>query len=259
MEDRTAAQPFTFPATGQPVRTVMVGDEPWFVVKDACDVIGISKYRDAAAQLDEDERASATVDTLGGPQTVLIVSEPGLYRLMMISRSPKVQAFRRWVTHDVLPAIRHTGSYSVAELGRKELARMVIAAEEERERLAAQVADLEPDAALARQTLDADGLSLVGTVAKRFGIRERALREFLYGEGVLIRSGSRRNEPMARYVTSGHFAVKTTMVAVDPDRPEQARNTTYVTPKGEALIWRRLYAAGLVATPHPPARQLELL
>lgn len=259
MHDGTAVQPFTFPATGQAVRTVLVDGEPWFVAKDCCEAIGISKYRDAVAHLDVDERASAVVDTLGGPQTVSIVSEAGLYSLLMISRSPKIQTFRRWVTHEVLPAIRRTGSYSVAELGRKELARMVIAAEEEREKLAAQVAELEPDAARARQTLDADGLALVGTVAKRFGIKERSLRQFLWGEGLLIRDGSRRNEPMARYVASGHFELKTTMVTLDPDRPQQSRSTTYVTPKGEALVWRRLHAAGMVASPYPPARQLELL
>lgn len=105
-------QPFNFPATGQQVRTVVLDGEPWFVAKDACDVVGITKHRDAVAQLDDDERASMTVDTPGGPQVMTVVNEPGVYALMMISRSPTVKPFRRWVAHEVLPSIRRTGSYA---------------------------------------------------------------------------------------------------------------------------------------------------
>lgn len=111
----TEITPFTFPATGQTVRTVTVDDEPWFIAKDACEVIGVIKYRDAVAQLDADERMSVVVDTPGGPQLMSAVNEAGVYTLMMISRSPQVKPFRRWVTHDVLPAIRKTGSYSLAD------------------------------------------------------------------------------------------------------------------------------------------------
>lgn len=105
--------PFTFPVTGQPVRSLVLDGEPWFVAKDTCEVVGIAKYRDAVAQLDEDERVSMTVDTPGGPQQMVFVNEPGVWALMMISRSPQVKPFRRWLSHEVLPAIRKTGSYSV--------------------------------------------------------------------------------------------------------------------------------------------------
>ncbi|MEU9777153.1 phage antirepressor KilAC domain-containing protein [Streptomyces sp. NPDC047968] len=89
--------------------------------------------------------------------------------------------------------------------------------------------------------------------------RRRALPcRFLYDEELLIRSGARRNEPYARWVASGHFEVKTRLVGDDLDRPPVARSTTYVTPKGEDLIWARLHRAGLVAAPVPLIRQLEL-
>lgn len=123
----------------------------------------------------------------------------------------------------------------------------------------ARNAELEPDAARARRTMDADGLALVGTVAKRFGIQEKALRQFLHAEGLLIRDGNRRNEPYARYVESGHFELKITLVGEDPDRPLKEKSTTVVTPKGEALIWKRLFDAGYVSSPVPPPRQLELV
>lgn len=108
----TELVPFTF--EGEQVRTFTVDGEPVFVGKDSCDVLGISKYRDALAQLDDDERVSVTVDTPGGPQQMVAVTEPGIYALMLISRSPKVRAFRRWVTHDVIPQIRKTGRYEAS-------------------------------------------------------------------------------------------------------------------------------------------------
>lgn len=145
------------------------------------------------------------------------------------------------------------------ELSNRELAMMVIQEADRADRAEAKALELEPDAARARKTMDADGLSLVGTVAKRFGIRERALREFLYAEGLLIRDGIRRNEPMARFVQSGHFELKTRPIEIDPDGPPTMRSTTYVTPKGEALIWKRLHDAGMVRSPVMPARQLELI
>ena len=140
--------PFTFPETGQPVRTVTIDGEPWFVAKDSCDVVGNSKDRDALAQLDDDERVSAAVDTPGGSQQMTLVSEPGIYALMLISRSPKVKAFRRWITHEVIPSIRRTGSYSVAprQLSNRELAQMVIAEADRADNAERRVAELEPAA-----------------------------------------------------------------------------------------------------------------
>jgi prophage antirepressor-like protein len=109
----TEVLPFTFPDTGQQVRSLSLDGEAWFVGKDACEAVGISKYRDAIAQLDDDERVSMVVDTPGGPQTMALVNEPGVYALMMISRSPRVKPFRRWLAHEVVPALRRTGTYTV--------------------------------------------------------------------------------------------------------------------------------------------------
>ena len=92
---------------GQSVRHV-VTDQPVWIGRDVCEVVGISKYRDALAQLDDDERVSVIVDTPGGPQHMSAVTEAGIYSLMLISRSPKVKPFMRWLTHEVLPAIRKT-------------------------------------------------------------------------------------------------------------------------------------------------------
>lgn len=257
--------PFHFPATGQPVRAVTVDGQPWIFAADVCAVLDIANVGNALARLDADEKGSIrlTDGTSGNPNRA-IVSEAGFYSLVIRSDKPEAKTFRRWVTHEVLPALRRTGTYSVApvlgdpldELERQMqmTAQAIAIAKAERERADA----LEPDAARARRTLDADGLVLVGTVAKRFGIKEKALREFLFAEQLLIRTGTRRNEPYARYVESGHFELKTRLIEIDPDRAPEERSTTYVTPKGEALIWRRLHAAGLVSSPTMPGEQLAI-
>lgn len=94
------------------IRIVLRGGEPWFVAKDVCDVLEVGNSRDAVARLDEDEKGVGTIDTPGGPQEMAVVNEPGLYALVMTSRKPEAKAFRRWVTHEVLPSIRRTGVYA---------------------------------------------------------------------------------------------------------------------------------------------------
>lgn len=86
---------------------------PWFVAKDVCAVLEIGKYRDAVTRLDDDERGSVLVDTLGGKQEMSAVSESGLYALIFTSRKPEAKRFRKWVTGEVLPALRKYGTYSV--------------------------------------------------------------------------------------------------------------------------------------------------
>lgn len=101
-----AITPFTYgDAT---IRTVTVGGEPWFVAKDVCDALEISNPTDALKRLDDDERARFN---LGRQGEANIVNEPGLYSLILASRKPEAKAFKRWITHEVLPAIRRDGGY----------------------------------------------------------------------------------------------------------------------------------------------------
>lgn len=95
------------------VRSVTLDGAPLFVFKDVCKAIGITKHRDALARLDSDEGCPVVVDTLGGKQTMACVTESGLYALIFMSRKPAARKFRRWVTGEVLPAIREHGFYSV--------------------------------------------------------------------------------------------------------------------------------------------------
>ena len=111
MLEQVNLQSFDFQS--QQVRTLTINDEPWFVAADVCKVLEIANSRHAVSRLDEDEKGVATNDTLGGPQDATIINESGLYSLILTSRKPQAKAFKRWVTHEVLPAIRKTGHYSL--------------------------------------------------------------------------------------------------------------------------------------------------
>lgn len=95
------------------LRTTEIGGEIWFVAKDVCDILEIINPSDAVKDFDEDEKGIANIYTPGGKQNMTIISEPGVYALVMKSRKPEAKQFSRWVRHEVLPSIRKTGSYSL--------------------------------------------------------------------------------------------------------------------------------------------------
>ena len=97
------------------VRVIMRLGDPWFVAKDACKCLELGNVSQTCSRLDDDERGIILNDTPSGKQEMLVVSEPGLYSLIGSSKKQEAKAFKRWVTHEVLPSIRKTGSYSVAQ------------------------------------------------------------------------------------------------------------------------------------------------
>ena len=97
---------------GQEVRTMTINDEPWFVGKDVADILGYSKARNAIAlHVDEEDALKQGIPTSGGMQDMLIINESGLYSLILSSRLPQAKEFKRWVTSEVLPAIRRQGGF----------------------------------------------------------------------------------------------------------------------------------------------------
>jgi prophage antirepressor-like protein len=101
-----------FDYEGSAVRTVMRDGEPWFVLKDVCGVLSLVEPHRVSSRLDEDERTLMTVtDSLGREQDTTVINEPGLYNVILRSDKPEAKAFKRWVTHEVLPSIRKTGRY----------------------------------------------------------------------------------------------------------------------------------------------------
>ena len=95
------------------VRTIQIDNEPWFVGKDVAAALDYPKAWNLTQSLDSDEIANCTIPTSGGNQEMLVINEPGLYHAIFMSRKEAAKEFRRWVTNEVLPAIRKTGTYTV--------------------------------------------------------------------------------------------------------------------------------------------------
>jgi prophage antirepressor-like protein len=102
------------------VRVVMKDNQPWWVAKDVCDVLEHSNSRKAIELLDDDEKGVSKVYTLGGMQDMTVVSESGLYTLIIRSNKPEAKKFRKWITSEVLPAIRKTGEYATPEARKRK-------------------------------------------------------------------------------------------------------------------------------------------
>ena len=112
-QQATGLQVFSNPEISARIRTTTERGEIWFIAQDICDILNLRNPRKAIQSLDMDEKHDVTISyTPGGNQRVKSVNESGLYHLIFISRKPEAKAFRKWVTNEVLPSIRRTGSYS---------------------------------------------------------------------------------------------------------------------------------------------------
>ena len=217
---------------GAELRAVMVGGEPWFVAADVARILDLGNIRSSIALLDDDEKGVHSVDTLGGPQSLVTVSESGLYSLVLRSRKPEARVFKRWLTHEVIPRIRKTGAYVVAEVSRRDLALAVLAAEDEadRQRARAEVAE-----SFKHAIESSDGLSVRAFHKHYFAdTAERAFFDVLY-RGLLInqrgkgtrradgtfRDGSQHGHPTAE--GKRYFYLDAGVVECTGYRFEQAR------------------------------------
>jgi prophage antirepressor-like protein len=248
-------QPFTFPTTGQQIRIVELDGEPWFIAADVAAALGYRDTHNAGRLLHEIEKGTHPVSTPGGDQRVSIVSEPGLYRLVMRSNRPDAVKFQMWIAHDVLPAIRLTGQYASPavpaprlELTRRELAQLIIEEADRADAAEARAAELEP-AATAWQTLaSGTGDYSVADAAKilsrdpAIGLGRDRLFTLLAQWGWTTRSrgdGRWRVQQVAvnagrlSEIPSSHYHPRTGELVLDPP---QVR----VTVKGLQEIHRRL-------------------
>lgn len=98
------------------VRSILIDGDPWFVAADVCKALELEKTNRALSRLDDDEKGAHSVSTPGGRQRMSIISESGLYSLILGSRKPEARAFKRWITHEVIPSIRKHGAYMTDSL-----------------------------------------------------------------------------------------------------------------------------------------------
>lgn len=231
------------------------GGEPWFVASDIAKALG---YRDAAQLtrlLDDDEKGTQILRTHGGDQKMATLNESGFYRAIMQRRSSWVKddkkrefvvSFQRWVTHEVLPALRRDGAY-VASDGAEDdatlMARALLAAKRAIDRKDALIAEMKPKVLFADTVAASDGTCLIGELAKMmtqagYPIGQNRLFAKLREDGYLGKSGSNRNVPLQRYVEMGLFKIKETAIT-HADGHVTINRTPKVTGKGQRYFIER--------------------
>lgn len=229
------------------IRTTIQNGEPWFVAADVCKALDIENNRKATNRLDDDEKGVTSSDTLGGKQNLTIVNEAGLYSLVLGSRKPEAKAFKRWITHEVLPTIRKTGGYvnsaeafiehylPNADESTRTMFRAQLKAIEE---LNAKIEADKPKVLFADAVSSSDTTILVGEMAKILkqngvNIGQKRFFEWLRQNGYLIkRKGSEWNMPTQRSMELGLFEIKES-THLDGNGCNITTKTPKVTGKGQ--------------------------
>lgn len=271
----TNLQAFTNTEFGE-VRTMMRDGEPWFVAADVCRALDIKNNRDAVERLDDDEKGVVSTDTHGGIQTVTIINEPGLYALVLGSRKPEAKAFKRWITHEVIPAIRKNGAYLTPETAYKMLSdpqnliqllttlsekneevKLLTSESAEKDR---KIAALEEECDIRRrQTIkycakamyaDAaigkgENLTIRET-ARELGVKESDFTKMLVDRKYLYRRATKQNRlfPYSTPKCQGVFVVK----EIEFGNGLLFQSQTLVTPIGRAKLTAECVMAGLIKT-----------
>ena len=199
-------------------------NNPWFVAKDVAEILGYSDTNAMTRRMDSDEVKTCADKSSGQVRNIYIISESGLYRAILGSRKPEAKAFKRWVTHEVLPSIRKTGGYVAAtgtespeELYARAMSSLHAAMERQKEISAAQAKQIEmdkPKVVFAESIAVAKTSILVGEMAKLIKqstgveIGQNRFFDYLRDKGYLHSKGSQKNLPTQRSVNAGWFEVK---------------------------------------------------
>lgn len=222
------------------IRTLTIDGEPWFVAADVCRALEIGNPSMAVERLDDDEKGISTIDTLGGKQRMTIINEPGLYSLVLSSRKPEAKAFRRWITHEVIPTIRKYGGYMTKSLLEQvlenpnliyEFARRMLAEQQKNERLRQELDRTKPKADYYDAFIHPESCTNIRATAKELKVPEKMFTAFLIRKRYLYRAPSGSLMPYAKAADDGLFFVKD-YIAVNGHQGVY----TLVTPKGKALF-----------------------
>ena len=234
-------QTFTFGT--QRVRTVLEEDGIKFVAVDVCNALGLTNNREAVAGLDDDEKGVGIADTLGGKQTMVVITESGLYSLVLRSRRPEAKTFKKWVTSEVLPTLRRTGTYSVLpappapafDLPKtfSEALRLLADTHDQAEALKLQVESQRPAVEFVESYVHAAGSFGLRETAKLLGLPPKQFTDRLQQQRILFRENGHL-QPYAEHLKAGYFQVKA------GEANEHAFTQTRFTSKGVEWVRRKL-------------------
>lgn len=251
-------QIFDSPDFGQ-IRTIQQNGEPWFVGKDVADILGYQNgSRDVNRHVDEDDRQNYQNGTFESNRGLTIINESGLYSLILSSKMPKAKEFKRWVTSEVIPAIRKTGGYIAGSENMTDaeiMAKAVLVAQSTIRQRDQRIKELESDVAAAKpKVLFADAVSasdstiLIGDLAKILKqnghpIGQKRLFCWMREQGYLIkRAGADYNSLTQRAMEMGLFKIKETAIS-HSDGHVSVSKTTKVTGKGQQYFINKFCGA----------------
>lgn len=246
-----------FNYNGNEVRTIQKDGEPWWVLKDVCEILGISHIKDTVSRLEEDEVGQTEViDRLGRTQTANIINESGLYNVILRSDKPEAKPFRKWVTSEVLPSIRKHGGYLTPQKIEEvllnpdtiiRLATDLKAEQEKRQALEAKVEEDKPLVTFAQSVTVANTSILIGELAKLLkqngvDMGQNRLFDWMRKNGYLIsRKGTDYNMPTQRSMDMKLFEIKETTIS-HADGHTSITKTPKVTGKGQIYFINKFIA-----------------
>lgn len=221
------------------IRAITRDGEPWFVAVDVCRALEVGDTGKATGRLDDDELTRIKIVSGGQSREVIVVSEAGLYGLVLGSRKPEAKEFKRWVTHEVIPSIRKTGGYlgNVENMSDLEiLGRAMMIYKRTVEEQHKQIEEMKPKAEFADRVTKSTDNILMRQMAKLlcdkgYSIGEKRLYQLLRDQKILMKN----NEPYQQYVDKGYFVVQEGTYTTPNDK-QRLYHTTKVTPAGQMWL-----------------------
>lgn len=239
----------TFTYKNNAVRTIEKNGEPWFVLKDVCEILGLGTPARVAERLDKDEVSLTHItDSIGRKQETTVVNESGLYNVIIRSDKPEAKPFRKWITAEVLPSIRKTGAYMTPETIEKVLMNpdTIISLATQLKELQTKVEQDKPKVLFADAVAASQTSILIGDLAKLIRqngveVGQNRLFQWLRDNGYLCSAGERYNLPTQKSMELQLFEVKETTIS-NPDGSIRITRTTKVTGKGQAYFVNKFLA-----------------
>ncbi|PTO37254.1 phage antirepressor [Enterococcus mundtii] len=225
------------------VRTILVNDEPYFVGKDVADILGYRNgSRDINRHVDEEDRQNYQNGTFESPRGLTIINESGLYSLILSSKLPNAKKFKRWVTSEVLPTIRKTGSYTNVPQTFAQALRLAADLEEKNQLLEQQIAEYEPKISYLDTILSSTDTVATSQIAADYGMSAIALNKLLNHLGVQHKI-SGQWILYRKHMNQGYTKSHTTEIPKADGGVKIVMNTKW-TQKGRVFIYNLLIAEG---------------
>ena len=240
------------------VRSTMINGEPFFVGKDVAEILGYANPQKAVRDhVDDDDKGVNEMDTPGGVQPVMFINESGLYSLILSSKLPAAKRFKRWVTSEVLPAIRRHGLYAVDDMlnnpdaliealqayKAERMQRLALEAENAVQKQ--QLIEMQPKASYYDVVLNSPDLVSITEISKDYGWSAQKMNEYLHRQGIQFKQGGRIWILYQKYAEKGYTSTKThTYPATDGSIHTKVH--TYWTQKGRLFIYDLLKADGIL-------------